>query len=342
MERSARERGGDSVSPVLTSESEQVTAMRRTLSLLLSVALWAVPVGIAGAQDSTSSETDTLERSRPDFQLLRQVENGRRWAGDADGLASLTFIPLGRDGGTFLTIGGEARAYGRWYRNERWGDGPASDAYLLQRLMLHGSAQTDLPPDWARIRVFAQLKSGTVTGRDGPIYPPDKDLLDVNQAFLEMQGRLGSAQRLGRQELHYGAGRMIAAREGPNVRLGFDAALGRYRNGPWRVDAFAAKPNETSPDVLDNGWMTGRTLWGLHLSRRAGRRDCRSTTLAPTGVRPPQPEGSKRPVTRLGDAFTERAAPWPTTWKGPFSSVAIAALRPRRLRRWSNAVASML
>lgn len=247
--------------------------MRPCLPLLLGIiALWVVSPRTAIAQGVESSGDDSLESAQPDFHLLRQEENWSALAGEEGRRPSLKYVPLTKARSFFLTVGGEARAYGRWYRNEQWGRGPERDAYLLQRFMLHGSVQTRIEPGNARARIFTQLKSGLVANRDGPIYPPDKDLLGLNQAFLELTAPLGSdgelALRMGRQELHYGAGRMIAVREGPNVRLGFDAALGRYRNGPWRGDLFAAKPNVTSPGVFDNGWMPGRTLWGLHVSRR--------------------------------------------------------------------------
>lgn len=58
---------------------------------------------------------------------------------------------------------------------------------------------------------------------------------------------------------------MIAVREGPNVRLGVDAVQGRYRSDAWRVDAFVARPTETPPGVLGNGWMPG-----VPILRRSG------------------------------------------------------------------------
>jgi len=248
--------------------------MRTICSLLLGI-LFLAPSGAPSAQEADSSDKETLETPRPPIQRLRQEEHWGPWAKGRAGRTSLKFIPLSADGTAFLTLGGEARSYGRLYRNERWGNGPAEDAYLLQRLMVHGALQTDLRPESAHFRVFAQLKSGTIADRSGPIYPPDKDLLGVNQAFLEVQSRVGPqgalTVRVGRQELHYGSGRMIAVREGPNVRLGFDAVLARYQKATWRVDAFAATPTETAPGLLDNGWMNGRTLWGTQLRRRDGR-----------------------------------------------------------------------
>lgn len=252
----------------------------RTLSTAIARTILVAAVGIilgggAGTgRPVAAQEQDSTEASPPEYRLLRQEEDwsdvGERSHSDA--LAALKCLPFLQMPRTFLTVGGQARAYAHRYRNEQWGRIAGPDAYLLQRLMLHGSAEPTGLPHGMQARIFMQLKSGLVAARDGPVYPPDKDLIGINQAFLGLGLSLRPARelttRVGRQELHYGAGRMIAVREGPNVRLGYDALLGRYESGPWRTDAFVAKPNETRPGVLDNGWMPGRTLWGVHLRRQ--------------------------------------------------------------------------
>ena len=243
----------------------------RVLLMLLGPVLAA---GIGGPGPVVAQDRDTLSGASPPYRLLRQEE---RWAaspGPRAGPLGLKAMPLGPEDAVRAAVGGHVRSYARWYRNERWGAGPHRDGYLLQRAMLHGAVRTAGPPAAVRLRAFAQLKSGLVADRNAPLAPPDKDLLGLNQAFLELRAPLGAGRRLtvrvGRQELHYGAGRLIAVREGPNVRLGYDALLGRYRDNAWRVEAVAAKPTETPAGVLDNGWMPGRTLWGVFVGRRPG------------------------------------------------------------------------
>jgi hypothetical protein len=221
-------------------------------------------------------------------------------------------MPLGPDGAVRAAVGGHVRTYARWYRNERWGEGPRRDEYLLQRAMLHGTLRSAGPPGTSRLRAFAQLKSGLVADRDAPLLPPDKDLLGLNQAFLELRVPLGAGRRLtvrlGRQELHYGAGRLIAVREGPNVRLGYDALLGRYRDDAWRVEAVAAKPTETPAGVLDNGWMPGRTLWGVFVGRRPGPDPGVSLYYVGTDRRPsPQARGLHATRHTVGIRVHERS-----------------------------------
>lgn len=258
------------MSSLLVMQFPRATSLR----ILLSGIPFLVAVGLEGpaaAQESGPSDEDA-----PQYRLLRQEESWHRVSDRGnEGLHAHKYRPIGPEGTAFATIGGEVRTYARWYRNQDWGHGPAQDGYVLQRIMLHGALETPRESGEAYTRVFAQLKSGTVAGRKGPVYPTDKDLLGVNQAFLEMgmspQSGRTALLRVGRQELHYGAGRMIAVREGPNMRLGYDALLGRYSSNRWRADLFVAKPTESSPGTLDNGWMPGRTLWGAHLRRRAPR-----------------------------------------------------------------------
>ena len=242
----------------------------RLLFLPLLVALMGL-VSATSAAAQSSADTAHVE-----YRLLRQQEDWRSLRGEDRGWAALKAVPVGPGASTLLTVGGEARTYVRSWRHEQWGRLPARDTYALQRLMLHG-AVSGRPGDGLGLRGFVQLKSGIVAGRDGPVFPTSRDRLGVNQAFVEGRWTVGPGRavtlRVGRQELHYGAGRMIAVREGPNLRRGFDAVLGRVRVGPWRADAVLARASATHPGVFDNDRRSGRTLWGIHATRQgaAGR-----------------------------------------------------------------------
>lgn len=247
--------------------------MRYFALLLIVTVFGALDPGVQARAQEWEATGEESEPPRPHYHLLRHEEDWSMLRGNTgeDYLDPLKYIPLAHGGDAFLTLGGEARTDTRLYKNEQWGTAARSDAFLLQRLMLHGSLHAKALPHGLSARTFIQLKSGLIAGRNGPVYPPDRDSLDVNQAFLALTLPLGRSWsfklRIGRQELHYGAGRMIAVREGPNVRFGYDALLGRLRGDAWQVDAFVAKPNETAPGIFDNGWMQGRTLWGTHVQQ---------------------------------------------------------------------------
>jgi len=157
-----------------------------------------------------------------------------------------------------------------------------------------------------QLRAFADFKSGLQIGRRGGSRPIDEDRLDLHQAFVDFRfefgGRKAAVQnsnqpstggasetggqsggggeqngsqkkpaaltfRLGRQELVFGIGRLIALREGPNVRQSFDAARLIAEVNGWRVDGFYAKPVRTKRGVFDDDFENDRTLWGAYGTR---------------------------------------------------------------------------
>ncbi|MEM6794920.1 MAG: alginate export family protein, partial [Acidobacteriota bacterium] len=178
---------------------------------------------------------------------------------------------------SWLTLGGEWRLAFELNGDEGWGEVPGTDAMVLERVMAH-AAWTYRPRGGAldRVRIFAQLKHGETAGRGAEDRVPDVDLLDWNAAFLELRSRplVGGrwTLRLGRQELYYGAGRLIATRAGStNTRISFDAALLRYESDSLDLDVFYAFPNETDPGAFDNGRLQGRRLRGLYGTSKAQR-----------------------------------------------------------------------
>ena len=52
--------------------------------------------------------------------------------------------------------------------------------------------------------------------------------------------------RVGRQEIALGSGRLYALREGPNVPLSFDGVRVIAHAGRWRLDAWVARPVDTT------------------------------------------------------------------------------------------------
>lgn len=106
-------------------------------------------------------------------------------------------------------------------------------------------------------------------GRDGGPRPEiDRDRGDVHQTFAEvgsdLHGRQGYSLRVGRQELVFGAGRLIDDNEGGNVKFAFDGLRVTARKGASRVDLFAVKPVEINPGFFDDSPDHKRSLWGVY------------------------------------------------------------------------------
>ena len=206
----------------------------------------------------------------PPYKLLREDEDWGYLSNPAlgrDWLDPIKYIPLGQNPRWYLTLGGEIRQWFEDFHNENWGAAPAVDnAYLLERYMLNADFHFG-----KRFRFFIQLKSGIENGRAGGPRPQiDEDRLDFNSAFFDINLDLNEKEqpnvtlRVGRQELHYGTGRMVSAREGPNVRQPFDGARLIFNTHGWRIDTFAVKPVITDPGVFDDAPDHTQSFWGVY------------------------------------------------------------------------------
>jgi hypothetical protein len=208
----------------------------------------------------------------PPFQFLRYEENYERLAqADRDLWESLKYIPLGfaTNQSTYVSFGGEIREeyIHRW--NELWGVIPGDYGTFLQRYLLHA----DLHP-LPGVRVFGQLLSAQEDGRPHGPLPYERDRLDVQQLFgefdLPSEPWDGSYLRVGRQELLLGGHLLLQVREGPNIRLAFDAARLHLRHGPWLADVFGSTVVNPHPGVFDNRLLDdGIEFWGANVGHIA-------------------------------------------------------------------------
>ena len=239
----------------------------RLVSFCLLLSFTAV---VTRAQEGQTLSTPDVRPTPTPYKMLRQDEDWgvmRDPSRRSDWSDKLKYIQLGAHEGWYVSVGGEARPYYERYRNEEWGSAPQDlSGYFLQRYMLHADFHFG-----ESVRFFGQLKSGIETGKRGGPGPPDEDLLDVHQAFLDLVWNFSRKRsltlRAGRQELNYGSGRLISMREGPNVRQSFDGAVLMLRAGAWRVDGFVVKPVETDAGFFDDAAVSSHTLWGAYAVR---------------------------------------------------------------------------
>lgn len=169
-----------------------------------------------------------------------------------------------------LSLGGDLRLRYEHTGNPRYGL-QAADRWgvLMQRASVF--ADLRLGEHW---RGFAQLSRSTTNGRIAGPSPVDENRLDPSNLFVEWQsgadreGRFGL--RVGIQELQFGSGRTIDAREGPNVRRSFEAVRAYATGGAWRVDAFAAAPRQNLPGTFDDVQSPTQALRGIYATRSGG------------------------------------------------------------------------
>ena len=219
---------------------------------------------------ATCPQTDAGE-PRPPYKFLRYDEDYRFLSDPAKRIDLwdwIKYIPL--DGAGFLSFGGEARERFETYQNEYFSTNPKADnAYFLQRYLFHLDYH---PAGW--LRVFAQLQSSLENGRPGGPppggpRPPDRDAIDTHQLFVDLVGNIRKdgqlTLRVGRQEMSYGAERLIAAREGPNNRRAFDEVRLLYRQGAVSVDAFFGNLVEIDRTGAFDDWaVPGVRFWGVY------------------------------------------------------------------------------
>ena len=194
-------------------------------------------------------------RYEEDYEYLKDKSKRQEW------LDRLKYIQLGKPG-WYLSIGGEGRLRYETYRNANFGSGTQDqNGYLLQRYLLHS--------DWHlgnKYRVFAQLQVALITNRNGGPRPTDKDVFDIHQAFVDYKAfsteKDSLTFRIGRQELDFGAGRLISANDSPNIRRTFDGIRAIYKRGDWTVNSHFAKLVDARPGVFDDRPAHDETFWG--------------------------------------------------------------------------------
>lgn len=199
------------------------------------------------------------------FMLMRYDED---YSGLKDSTktfySKIKYIPLSENKQIYLSLGGEARGELNYALNEDWGEmNVGQDVFFLQRYHLHADLHIG-----DRIRVFGQLRSGLEDGRKSGPRRIDEDKLNIQNLFVDFvpykKGDQSLTLRLGRQELRYGSGRLIDAREGPNLRLYFDGAKMAYKSPNLQIDGFIMADAIVHTGVFDNTSMRKPNLWGIY------------------------------------------------------------------------------
>ena len=162
------------------------------------------------------------------------------------------YIPLDNSARGYLTLGGEIRPRYEYTEDPNFGEAPQDKhGVRLQRYSLLGDLH------WNRhVRFFGQLTSALESGRAGGPGTVHEDKLEWQNAFFDFSFQLPSERELtlrpGRQEIVLGSGRLVDAREGPNVRRTFDGARVFVTGPRWRLDFLAARPRQDRRGVFDD------------------------------------------------------------------------------------------
>ena len=213
----------------------------------------------------------------PPYKLLRAAEDYSYLAHDEDHqyeydwFDPIKYMPMTDDGSVRLTIGGEFRPRYEYFNNRNWA-ASADEGFYSQRISAHAILRVE-----DRFRFVAELYHGYNSGeKEFAQY----DELDWHQGYVELDSRIaGSGQlsfRLGRQEMAFGAARLVGNREGLNIRRTFDAAQAILTINGTTANAFYGREVRSELYVFDNDFVLfdddsgNPELWGLYTRVSSG------------------------------------------------------------------------
>jgi hypothetical protein len=160
---------------------------------------------------------------------------------------------------THISFGGSVRLQYFNVKNENWGDKERDkDGYVFARTLAHADLYVN-----KYFRTFVQIQSSLVDGRPGTS-PVDENPLEIHQAFIDLNVNKQLIFRVGRQELTYGAQRLVAVREGPNSRQSFDGLKSGFTAGNYKVDLFYTHHVASKKGIFDDGFNRNTKFWGAY------------------------------------------------------------------------------
>jgi hypothetical protein len=185
-----------------------------------------------------------LERWDEDYSYLGRVKS------ENDFFDPIKYIPLEHDE-WYLSFGGQERYRFDYFNNSAFGSGTQDETgFHLIRSLVHVDAHFG-----PRFRAFVQFDSSLSYDRAGGSRPGDVDNADFQQAFLDFKLPVGNDNsatvRVGRQELVYGAQRLISPSDWSNVRRSFDGVRASVELPNDTLDLFAVRPVNVVANRLD-------------------------------------------------------------------------------------------
>jgi hypothetical protein len=206
----------------------------------------------------------------PAFKLFRAEENYDYLKDKAnspykkDDLDAIKFIGLSSSKNTNVNFGGEIRLRMEDFTNRNWVD--EDETFYSHRMALHSNLNVN-----KYIRFFGELYHGWVSLEQQEFAQSDQ--LDWHQGFLEIKIPIEKQQlslRFGRQEMSFGATRLIGIREGPNIRRSFDLGRAIFQTPRSKTELFYGKEVQPQFRIFDNNFSLfndnaqNPRLWGIY------------------------------------------------------------------------------
>src|SRR5437870_5420577 len=201
---------------------------------------WAQAGPPPGEPKRPAYQIGSAGRFNEDWSVLRGVDLDTT----DDFWDRLKFIPLSPDQNVWLTVGGQARERGEYFRQFLFGNSEPkqSDGYLLSRYRLSADLHVT-----RYFRMFAEGRSAFALDRElvGGRTTAFVDEFDLMNGFADVMIPLGQQAsvtlRGGRQELIFGSQRLVGPGDFTQVPRAFDggAAIGQVAG--WTITPFWAQ-----------------------------------------------------------------------------------------------------
>jgi len=215
-------------------------------TLRLLAAVTAIGAFCDAACGQYSSTNYSIERWDEDYSYLKDPANRN------DLFDPIKYVAIGGDD-SYLSFGGQARYRYDYFNNTGFGSGVQDETgFHLVRLLAHVDAHFG-----PNLRAFVQINSGLEFDRSGGPRPGDTDDFDFQQAFADLSlplHQIGSVTlRVGRQELIYGAQRLVSPNDWANVRRTFEGAKLSVSLPNDTLDLFWVRPVIIEKTRLNSG-----------------------------------------------------------------------------------------
>jgi hypothetical protein len=239
--------------------------MRRAFDVLVIV--------LCSTSVYAQTNSNASEPKRPAYDDRRfdedwSVLRGADLSGPGHVWDRVKFIPLTEGEHVWLTIAGQVRERQEYVSQFQFGQSQPeqSDAYLLSRVRLSADLHAS-----RYFRVFAEAKSSVATRRDlsGGDSASFVDAIDLQNGFADVVVPFGAKATLtvrgGRQELLFGAQRLVGPSDFTNVRRTFQGVSGIVRAGSWEATPFWTELVVFQPHEFGDG-NPGNKLYGVYAS----------------------------------------------------------------------------
>ena len=218
-------------------------AVVMSVALLLPSLVHSVPLARAQAGQPPNEpkrpayQIGSAGRFNEDWSVLRGVDLDKT----DDFWDRLKFIPLSPDQNVWLTVGGQARERGEYFRQFLFGNSEPkqSDGYLLSRYRLSADLHVT-----RYFRMFAEGRSAFALDRElvGGRTTAFVDEFDLMNGFADVMIPLGQQAsvtlRGGRQELIFGSQRLVGPGDFTQVPRAFEGGAAIGQIGGWTITPF--------------------------------------------------------------------------------------------------------